>query len=176
MRGRRTTVLAGIGLELGAAVVLVLQHVQGAPPAAARRTPASTLDAVAVGQPVRVTSGVPRSSFLPLGTAPRDDRTLSAQHAYDLLVSGSAKLSPIPASVRPYYGVLTDPSASPGSVHVRVWGFAVESDCGRAGVQPSEASPSPRRTPCRLWEFVDAMTGRLLGEVARQLSPDPKGG
>ena len=48
------------------------------------------------------------------GLGPQDGRTLSAQRAYNALVSDSPKLNPIPATVRPYYGVLTDASGIAG--------------------------------------------------------------
>lgn len=153
MGGRlRLTVLLGIAVLLGAAAVVLVHQARQATPASSDWS--SGPGAVVLGQAVHVESGVPRTSFLPLGSAPEDERTLSAQHAYDLLVSGSAKLNPIPATVRAYYGLLTDPSAPTGPVHVRVWAFAVESAC------------------CRLWEFVDARTGRDLGPAAREVLPD----
>ena len=101
---------------LAAALVAVgvgwlVQRSHDTPPA--RRSSSVDVTAVVPGRTVYVDSGVPSTTFLPLGLGPQDGRTLSAQRAYNVLVSDSAKLNPIPATVRPYYGLLTDGSASP---------------------------------------------------------------
>ena len=124
------------------------------------------------GTIVHVESDVRATRFLPLGPAPEDGRTLSAQHAYNLLVSSSAKLSPIPATVHPYYGVLTDAAASPAAVDLRVWGFTVESGClDRGGAPRSDPSTPSTVTRCRLWEFVNARTGHHLGVITQEVLP-----
>jgi hypothetical protein len=174
MRGRRgVVVLIGALLVLATVgVVLVVHGRHGAGPTSTRRVPAADDTAVVPGRTVHVESGVPSTTFLPLGSAPKDGRTLSAQHAYNLLVSGSPKLIPIPATVQAYYGVLTD-AAPAGAVNVRVWGFAVESGCARSGTPPaSDAAAQPRRTHCRLWEFVDARTGHDLGMISQEVLPE----
>ncbi len=130
----------------------------------------ATVETVVPGTVVHVDSGAPTTTFLPLGPAPQDGRTLSAQHAYDVLVLSATKLSPIPATVHPYYGLLTDPSRSPRPVHVRVWGFAVDGGCDAAGGRPAlAATAAAPGTACRLWEFVDAWNGHHLGLLSRQV-------
>jgi hypothetical protein len=104
-------------------------------------------------------------TFLPLGAAPQDDRTLSAQHAYNALVETASKLSPIPATVQPYYGSLTDRDASPMAVDTAVWGFAVVTGCTYTGVPPAHHSR------CRQWEFVGARTGHDLGVIEQEVLP-----
>jgi hypothetical protein len=143
----------------------------------APRVPAATTSGeppIVPGTIVHVVPGVGATRFLPLGSAPRDGRTFSAQHAYNALVLTSSKLSPIPATVRAYYGVLHDASASPAVLDVRVWAFVVTGGCGSVGGPPSRgdptSSPSPGRQ-CRLWEFVNARTGHDLGVVSQEVLP-----
>jgi hypothetical protein len=164
---RRAAALAVLVAVVGGVVVLVrMSDGPSSPPA--------TADArVVPGRVVHVESGVRTTTFLPLGLGPQDGRTLSAQRAYNALVSDSPKLNPIPATVRPYYGVLTDSAASPAADHVRVWGFAVDSGCrdGDDSV-PSEVGASTGASRCRLWEFVDARTGHHLGEISQEVLPN----
>jgi hypothetical protein len=142
-----------VALAVGAAGVAVLRHDHqpSAPSAADRR--------VVPGRVVHVETGVRSTTFLPLGPTSPGGATLSAQRAYNLLVSDSAKLQLIPATVQPYYGVLSDRVAGVGAAGVRVWAFAAESGC----------SDGAR---CRTWEFVDARTGHDLGVVTREVLPD----
>ena len=174
MRGRRGVgVLVAAVVVLAVAVVLLVQHQEAATPTAAGRATRGEVSAVLPGEMVHVESGRRSTRFLPLGSAPMDGRTFTAQHAYNMLVSSSPKLNPIPATVTPYYGVLTDASASPTALHVRVWGFAVVSDCrGTGGPSASGAPTSARPTRCRLWEFVDARTGRHVGVISEEVVPD----
>ena len=121
-----------------------------APPTDARVVP---------GRVVHVDADARATTFLPLGAAPQDRSTLSAQRAYNLLVSDSAKLQLIPATVQPFYGVLTDRGADAAAV--RVWAFAAESRCA-GGVDAR----------CRTWEFVNARTGHDLGVIAQEVLPE----
>jgi hypothetical protein len=164
---RRRAVLLGAAVLLTAAILLVDRL--GSTPTSTSKAP-DGVTAVALGRTVHVDSRVPGTRFLPLGSAPEDGRTLSAQHAYNLLVSGSPKLSPIPATVRPYYGLLTDLAASPKAVQARVWGFTVLAPCH--DTSPAGAPTSSQLTRCRLWEFVDARTGRNLGMISQEVLPD----
>jgi len=166
---RRVAVLVGAAVLLAVATLLLVDRL-GSTPTSSPTAPDENVTTVTLGRTVHVESGVPSTRFLPLGSAPEDGRTLSAQHAYNLLVSSSSKLSPIPATVRPYYGLLTDVAASPKAVHVRVWGFTVLSSCHDT-TSPG-ASTSSQPTQCRLWEFVDARTGRNLGMISREVLPD----
>jgi hypothetical protein len=171
MQARRALVtgLAGALLVLGVGWFVQRTH----DPSPVRRSSSVDVSAVLPGRTVYVESGVPSTTFLPLGVGPQDGRTLSAQRAYNLLVSHSAKLQPIPATVRPYYGLLTDGSASPMATGVRVWAFAVESGCTYAGgAGPSPTATPSRPTRCRLWEFVNATTGHDLGVVSQEVLPD----
>ena len=157
-------------VAVGGVVAWVRYDDQAAPPVPAQTT--SGAPPIVPGTIVHVESGVRATRFLPLGAAPVDGHTLSAQHAYNLLVSSSAKLSPIPASVHPYYGVLTDAAASPVAVDLRVWGFAVESGClDRDGSPRSDTSTPSTVTRCRLWEFVNARTGHHLGVITQEVLP-----
>ena len=163
---RRATVLAVLVAAVGGVVVLVRMSQGPANPTASADTP------VVPGRVVHVESGVRTTTFLPLGPGPQDGRTLSAQRAYNALVSDSPKLNPIPATVRPYYGVLTS-AASPPAVHVRVWGFAVDSGCrDRDDSVSSDAGAPSGASRCRLWEFVDARTGHHLGEISQEVLPN----
>ena len=164
---RRAAVLAVLVAAVGGVVVLVRMSQGPANP------PASADTSVVPGRVVHVESGVRSTTFLPLGLGPQDGRTLSAQRAYNALVSDSPKLNPIPATVRPYYGVLTDSAASPAADHVRVWGFAVDSGCrdGDDSVSSDAGAPSGA-SGCRLWEFVDARTGHHLGEISQEVLPN----
>jgi NAD(P)-dependent dehydrogenase (short-subunit alcohol dehydrogenase family) len=127
------------------------------------------------GTIVHVESDVRATTFLPLGSAPDDGRTLSGQHAYNALVQDASKLNPIPATVRAYYGVLTDARTSPPAVHLRVWAFAVTSGCVTSGGVPAPGDPTPSPPPqrqCRLWEFVNARSGQALGVMSQEVLPD----
>ena len=163
---RRAAVLAVLVAAVGGVVVLVRMSDGPASP------PVSAATRVVPGRVVHVESGVRTTTFLPLGLGPQDGRTLSGQRAYNALVSDSPKLNPIPATVRPYYGVLTDAAASPAADHVRVWGFAVDSGCrdGDDAVVSEDGAPSGA-SGCRLWEFVDARTGHHLGEISQEVLP-----
>lgn len=150
----------------GGGTVALARHDWGSAPS---RSGAPVEPPVVPGRVVHVDSGVRMTTFLPLGRGPQDGRTLSAQHAYNALVLSASKLSPIPATVRAYYGVL----AAPAAVDVRVWGFAVASDCSPgAGSSPTGASTPAPPTRCRLWEFVDARTGHDVGGISREVLPD----
>jgi len=131
------------------------------------------LTAVVVGSVVHVESG---TTFLPLGSAPDDGRTLSQQGAFNALVQDESKLSPIPATVHGYYGLLTDAGTSPPAADREVWGFAVTKACvdSMPPVPPGQPMPTaaPPERPCRYWEFVDARTGHDLGVVTQELLPD----
>lgn len=173
MRGRRALVAAGVGALVVGGGAWVLQRSHDSPPPG----PDASLDVPVVtpGRYVYVESGERRTRFLPLGPGPLDGRTLSAQRAYNLLVSDSAKLQLIPATVRPYYGVLTDASASPIALHTRVWGFATISGCVVIGGAPAPGDPTPSPPPdqrCRIWEFVDATSGHDLGVITQEVLPD----
>jgi hypothetical protein len=129
--------------------------------------------AVVLGRTVHVETGVPSVRFIPLGAAPSDRGTWSAQHAYNALVQDPSKLSPIPATVRPYYGLLHERSASSRALNVRVWAFAVEGHCTDRGAATVFAPATvSSRARCRLWEFVDARTGESVGEVSQEVLPD----
>ncbi len=94
-----------VGLLLLLALVgtwIVLDRHDSAP--AAKRGAVTEPPVVTPGRMVQVESGQPSTTFLPLGPGPVDGSTLSAQRAYNLLVSHSAKLQPIPATVQPYFG------------------------------------------------------------------------
>lgn len=122
------------------------------------------------GRYVYVEAGQPGTRFLPLGTAPQDGHTLSAQRAYNLLVAGSAKLQLIPAGIQPYYGVL-DYWARPR----RVWAFTTTGTCAISPGRPvpGDPTPSPQPVPrCRSWEFVNATTGHDLGILTQEVLPD----
>ena len=165
---RRVAMPVGAAVLLAVATLLLVDRL-GSSPTSTPKTGDGDVPGITLGRTVHVESGVPSTRFLPLGSAPDDGRTLSAQRAYNLLVSGSSKLSPIPATVRPYYGLLTEVAASK-SAHVRVWGFTVLSPCH--DTTPAEASTTSQPTQCRLWEFVDARSGRTLGTVSREVLPD----
>ena len=153
-------VLAGIGIG-------VLTHDDGSPAS----TPVDLTDVI-LGRAVHVESGVPGTRFLPLGSAPVDGRTLSAQHAYNAMLEYPSLSAPIPAGVRAYYGVLTDRSTSPAAKNVRVWGFAVESDCPNPSRSPETGEPAPLQpVRCRHWEFVNARTGLNLGVITQEVLP-----
>jgi hypothetical protein len=170
MGARRARVVIGLAVALlTSAGAWFLLRDDGPAPDAHRRSSVDVSEVVP-GRTVYVESGEPSTTFLPLGTGPLDGRSLSAQRAYNLLVSDSAKLQPIPATVVPYYGVLTDRNASPMAVDVRVWAFATESGCFHSlGSPPSEAMTSSGPTHCRLWEFVNARTGHDLGVVSEEV-------
>jgi hypothetical protein len=159
---RRHRALLGavlVGALLASGGWWVLRAGDSAP--AARRESAVDVARVEPGRAVHVESGEPRTTFLPLGPGPHDGRTLSAQRAYNVLVGDSAKLQLMPATVQAYYGVLSAPDAVGGVGDVRVWAFVSESGC-------SDATTGR----CRLWEFVDARTGRDLGVVTQEVLPD----
>jgi hypothetical protein len=163
---RTVRVLAVLVVAAGAGGTVAWVH-RGTPHHDAAPT---AVESVVPGTVVHVDSGVRTTTFLPLGRAPQDGRTLSAQHAYNALVMDASKLSPIPATVRSYYGLLTDPSRSPRPVHVRVWGFAVDAGCDDATGRSAAAGPTDAPgAECRLWEFVDAWTGHHLGMLSRQV-------
>ncbi|HEX4687715.1 MAG TPA: hypothetical protein VH228_13110 [Nocardioides sp.] len=171
-RRRSLAVVVAAVLVPAAVGVVLLEHDREGPQSTAGAARGEAPEVVP-GTAVFVQSGVPSTRFLPLGQQPDDGHTLSAQRAYNALVSDSAKLNPIPATVRPYYGVLRDASAAPVAVNVRVWGFAVESGCHDTGEAPASSVPSPSSpTHCRLWEFVDARTGRNLGVISQEVLPD----
>ncbi len=147
-------------------------HASAAPVAGA--SPDDTV--VVTGSAVHVESGTRATTFLPLGAAPDDGQTLSEQRAFNALVADASKLTPIPATVRGYYGLLTDADASPPAVHVQVWAFAATSRCATSSggaPKPEAAASSPRpQRQCRKWEFVDARSGHALGVVSREVLPD----
>jgi hypothetical protein len=125
------------------------------------------------GSAVHVDAGMAGTRFLPLGMAPVDGRTLSAQHAYNAMLSYPSLSAPIPAGVRAYYGVLTAGSTSAAASDLRVWGFAVESGCVYTRGPPASREPTPSRpVRCRHWEFVNARTGRDLGVITQEVLPD----
>jgi hypothetical protein len=103
-----------------------------------------------------------------LGPQPDDGRTLSAQRAYNAMLSSPSLATPIPAGVHAYYGVLTGAGgAAKGAV--RVWAFTVESTCVLgSGALPPDQTPA-QRLRCRKWEFVDARSGVDLGVVTQQV-------
>jgi hypothetical protein len=156
--------------------VVLARHELGSSPAKPSSTAAASAQpSVVTGRVVQVESGVPSTTFLPLGSESLDRHTLSAQRAYNLLVSDSAKLQLIPATVQSYYGALTDASASPTALHTRVWAFATTSGCIVVGgvAAPGDPTPSPvPRQHCRIWEFVDATSGHDLGVITQQVLPD----
>jgi hypothetical protein len=172
MRGRTLLVSGAVGL-VAAAGIWFAAHDRGSAPEAHH----STVDVTRVlpGRTVYVESGQPSTTFLPLGPGPVDGRTLSAQRAYNLLVSDSAKLQLIPATVQPYYGMLTDGSASPMALHTRVWGFATINGCIVSGGAVAPGDPTPSSPPdqrCRIWEFVNATSGHDLGVITQEVLPD----
>ncbi len=175
MRHNRSLVVTGlVAVLLAVAVVWVVLHADDSSPAAHPKSAAQVPDVIP-GRTVYVESGQPSTTFLPLGPVPQDGRTLSAQRAYNLLVSDSAKLQLIPATVQPYYGVLTDASASPMAVNTRVWAFTTTSACTVIGGIPAPGDPTPSPPPadrCRLWEFVNATTGHDLGVISQEVLPD----
>lgn len=171
--GGPVVALVVIGLAGGGAVALARHDTAHSPPAPRAATSSHlervthTVPPVALGKMVYF--GGPHdasTTFLPLGEQPQDGRTLSAQHAYDALVQKASKLSPIPATVRAYYGSLTDRNTSPMAVDTAVWGFAVVTGCVYTGVPPAHHSR------CRQWEFVDARTGHDLGVIEQEVLPD----
>jgi hypothetical protein len=141
---------------------------------AAKRGTATDPSVITPGHILQVESGQPSTTFLPLGPAPVDGITLSAQRAYNLLVAHSAKLQLIPATVQPYFGVLTDGSASPMALHTRVWAFATTSGCVIAGGSaPGDPTPwPPPAQRCRIWEYVNARSGHDLGVPTQEVLPD----
>jgi hypothetical protein len=174
MRGRRALVATGVvgALLVAGSAWFVQQSHDGPSP-----SPDASVDVsmVTPGRYVYVESGERRTRFLPLGPGPLDGHTLSAQRAYNLLVSDSAKLQLIPATVRPYYGVLTDAAASPMALHTLVWGFATIGGCVVIGGVPEPGDPSPAPPPaqrCRIWEFVNARSGHDLGVITQEVLPD----
>jgi hypothetical protein len=110
-------------------------------------------------------------TFLPLGAGRGSARLVSEQRAYNVLVQDASKLSPIPATVRAYYGLLTDADTTPLAVDRRVWGFAVEAGCVHPGGRPGRRWSASRPVKCRDWEFVDARTGRDLGVIEQEVLP-----
>ena len=169
--GAALVVVAGAG---GGAVALARHDLPHAPAGAVVTAPGDTVPAVAAGRTVHFDgSDDPSTTFLPLGEQPQDGHTLSAQHAFNALVQKGSKLSPIPVSVRAYYGSLTDRDASPMAAGTRVWGFAVVTGCVYAGgPAPPGSRPPVRPQHCRQWEFVDARTGHALGVVEQEVLPD----
>jgi hypothetical protein len=111
------------------------------------------------------------ATFLPLGLGPASGRLVSEQRAYNALVQDASKLSPIPATVRAYYGLLTDAETTPLAVDRRVWGFAVEAGCVDPGGPSGRPSSATHALRCRHWEFVDARTGRDLGVIEQEVLP-----
>jgi hypothetical protein len=164
-----TLVLLGAGV--GAVVWSRHDLEPSRPDSSASAVPDRT--AVVAGSVVHVEPG---ATFLPLGSPPDDGRTLSQQSAFNALVQDESKLSPIPATVRGYYGLLTDVGTSPPAAHREVWGFAVTKACvySMPPVPPGQPMPTaaPPERPCRYWEFVDARTGHELGVVTQELLPD----
>jgi hypothetical protein len=128
---------------------------------------------VVQGRSVHVDTGVSRTTFLPLGSAPADGRTLSAQRAYNAMLQSPSLAAPIPAGVRTYYGLLTHRFTPPVAARVRVWGFAVESRCVFSDAPLASGEPtSSVPTRCRKWEFVNARTGHDLGVITQEVLPD----
>ena len=159
--GRRRSLVAGLAVALlvSGGVWSALRS-DGTSPAAQGQT-RPDLSGIEPGRVVHVETDVRSTTFLPLGAGPQDGGTLSAQRAYNLLVGGSPKLQLMPATVQPYYGVLSATGLVPRALDVRVWAFASESGC-----------PNVAAGRCRLWEFVDARTGRDLGVVTHEVLPD----
>lgn len=117
----------------------------------------------------------PSTVFRPLRSQPRSGGVMGAQLAFNALVQDASKFSPMPASVRAYYGRLTDRDASPMATRTRVWGFAAVAGCVTTGGPVPIGSPAPSPAPpqrCRQWEFVDARTGHDLGVFAQEVLPD----
>jgi hypothetical protein len=128
---------------------------------------------IVVGSAVHVDAGMVGTRFLPLGMAPVDGHTLSAQHAYNAMLSYPSLSAPIPAGVRAYYGLLTARSTTAAARDLRVWGFAVESGCLYTVGPRASRDPTPTRpVRCRHWEFVNARTGRDLGVITQEVLPD----
>ena len=156
----------------GAGAVVVARHDLG-PPAHHDAADRPSAPPVVAGTTVRLDDLDPTTTFLPLGTQPRRGARVSVQRAWNALVQDPSKLNPIPAAVHPYFGLLTDASATPVR-DLPVWGFAVETGCVHAGAPSgatSGAPTSPRHTRCRAWEFVDARTGRDLGVTEQEVLP-----
>jgi hypothetical protein len=164
---RRVLLAAGVCCGVALAGVGILTHDDGSPASA----PVDGTEVV-LGRSVHVESGVRGTRFLPLGPAPVDGRTLSAQHAYNAMLGSPSLAAPIPADLRAYYGVLTDTSPSPMAKNVRVWGFAVVSGCLGSLASPKSGEPtSPQPVRCRHWEFVNARTGLDLGVITQEVLP-----
>ena len=153
---------AGIGVG-----VVVLNHDDGSPGA----PPTADVSAVVLGRTVHVEAGTPSTTFLPLGSPPRDGRTLSAPRAYNAMLMSPSLSTPIPADVMAYYGLLTHRFTSSRASHVRVWAFAVESGCVSVHGTPLADEPTPLPSRCRKWEFVDARTGHDLGVITQEVLP-----
>jgi hypothetical protein len=161
----------GVAVLVGAAVLLAVMvwvHRHSSAPSAG--VPAKDVTAVVPGQTIHVASDLARTTFVPLGPQPDDGRTLSAQRAYNAMLSSPSLATPIPAGVGAYYGVLTGAEGMTQGA-VRVWAFAVESRCVLAfGALPPE-EPLPPHLRCRKWEFLDARSGDDLGVITQQVLP-----
>jgi hypothetical protein len=126
--------------------------------------------AVVPGQKIHVETYKARTTFVPLGPQPDDGRTLSAQRAYNAMLSSPSLATPIPAGIEAYYGVLTGAEgASPGAV--RVWAFTVDSGCALSSGAHAYDEPLPLPHRCRTWEFVDARSGVDVGVMTQQVLP-----
>lgn len=166
------TSLVVLAAAAGGAVAIV-RHDHDSSPSARGPIDSRSFPPIAPGSVVHVETDVRTTRFLPLGPAPVDGRTLSAQHAYNAMLGSSSLSAPIPAEIHAYYGTLTDSSTSPMAIHLRVWGFAVRSGCVYTFVLPSAGQPTPSRpSRCRKWEFVNARTGRDLGVISQEVLPD----
>jgi hypothetical protein len=170
--------VAGLSLVLSlvvavsaGAVALVWQGDSSSP--SSRSDSASpSVPPVLPGRPVHVDTAAVGTTFLPLGAAPVDGHTLSAQRAYNAMLRTPSFSALMPVGVRPYYGLLTHSFTSPVATRVRVWGFAVESSCVYADTSPPRDSTPPAGTRCRKWEFVNARTGHDLGVITQEVLPE----
>jgi hypothetical protein len=164
------TVVAAAG---GGAVALARQALGPSTPAGpvAGSSSSPVASPIVAGTTVHLDPHDRTLTFLPLGLRPPSGAELSEQRAYDALVQDASKLSPIPPTVRAYYGLLTDPDTKPLAIDRRVWGFVVEAGCVDSGGRPGHRWSATGPVRCRHWEFVDARTGRDLGVIEQEVLP-----